>query len=90
MTHNPEFTSCEFYWAYADMYDCMDLTEELVSTLVKEMTGSYETTFTNQHGEVMNVNWAAPWRRVEMIPELERKSFWDADGVIPANADLQL
>ena len=72
------------------MYDCMDLTEELVSTLVKEMTGSYETTFTNQHGEVMNVNWAAPWRRVEMIPELERKSFWDADGVIPANADLQL
>ena len=75
MTHNPEFTSCEFYWAYADMYDCMDLTEELVSWLVKEMTGSYETTFTNQHGEVMNVNWAAPWRRVEMIPELERKSW---------------
>ncbi len=42
------------------MYDCMDLTEELVSWLVKEMTGSYETTFTNQHGEVMHVNWAAP------------------------------
>jgi lysyl-tRNA synthetase class 2 len=23
LTHNPEFTSCEFYWAYADVYDVM-------------------------------------------------------------------
>ena len=27
--HNPEFTSCEFYWAYATFEDLMDLTEEL-------------------------------------------------------------
>ncbi|OXB71251.1 UNVERIFIED_CONTAM: hypothetical protein H355_003579 [Colinus virginianus] len=31
MTHNPEFTACEFYWAYADHNDLMDLTEELLS-----------------------------------------------------------
>ena len=72
LTHNPEFTSCEFYWAYADVYDLMSLTEELVSSLVKELTGSYKTTFTTQHGETFEVNWEAPWRRVEMIPELER------------------
>ncbi|KAK3349360.1 hypothetical protein B0T25DRAFT_570002 [Lasiosphaeria hispida] len=72
LTHNPEFTSCEFYWAYADVYDVMALTEELVSSLVKELTGSYKTKFTTQHGEVLDVNWEAPWRRVEMIPELER------------------
>ena len=29
-THNPEFTSCEFYMAYADYYDLMDITEELL------------------------------------------------------------
>lgn len=71
LTHNPEFTTCEFYWAYADVFDLMKITEELVSGLVKEITGGYETTFTTQHGEEYHVNWAAPWRRVEMIPALE-------------------
>ncbi|KAJ5090002.1 lysyl-tRNA synthetase [Penicillium argentinense] len=71
LTHNPEFTTCEFYWAYADMFDVMNLTEELVSGLVKHITGGYETTFHTQTGETYNVNWKAPWRRVEMIPALE-------------------
>ncbi|KAI9926845.1 hypothetical protein ASPWEDRAFT_72889 [Aspergillus wentii DTO 134E9] len=71
LTHNPEFTTCEFYWAYADVFDVMNLTEELVSGLVKHVTGGYETTFHTQSGETYNVNWKAPWRRVEMIPALE-------------------
>ena len=71
LTHNPEFTTCEFYWAYADVYDVMNLTEELVSGLVKHVTGGYETKFHTQSGEVYNVNWQAPWKRVEMIPALE-------------------
>ncbi|PSS18530.1 hypothetical protein M430DRAFT_50536 [Amorphotheca resinae ATCC 22711] len=71
LTHNPEFTTCEFYMAYADVYDIMDMTEELVSGLVKHVTGSTVTKFHTQHGEEYEVNWAAPWRRVEMIPALE-------------------
>lgn len=71
-THNPEFTTCEFYWAYADYYDLINVTEDLVSEMVKKLTGSYETKFHTQTGEVYEVNWAKPWRKVDMMEELER------------------
>ncbi|MCJ1254226.1 lysyl-tRNA synthetase [Lignoscripta atroalba] len=71
LTHNPEFTTCEFYMAYADVYDIMDITEDLVSGLVKHITGGYETKFHTQTGEEYNVNWQKPWKRIEMIPALE-------------------
>lgn len=72
LTHNPEFTTCEFYMAFADMYDIMDMTEELVSGLVKSVKGSYVTKYHTQSGEEYEVNWEKPWRRVDMIPELEK------------------
>ncbi len=38
--HNPEFTMLEFYWAYADYNDLMDLTEEMLRGLATEILGS--------------------------------------------------
>ena len=35
--HNPEFTMLEFYWAYADYEDCMNLVEELFHLVAKKI-----------------------------------------------------
>lgn len=71
LTHNPEFTLCEYYEAFADVYDVMDRTETLVEGMVQAICGTLQTTFTTQHGETYNVDWSRPWKRVEMIPALE-------------------
>ncbi len=42
MTHNPEFTTCEFYMAYADYHDVIEITEKLVSGMVKSIFGKYQ------------------------------------------------
>ena len=42
LTHNPEFTTCEFYQAYADYHDLMDMTEQMISDMVKQISGSYK------------------------------------------------
>ncbi|KAH3674173.1 hypothetical protein WICMUC_003414 [Wickerhamomyces mucosus] len=74
MTHNPEFTTCEFYQAYADVYDLMDMTELLFSEMVKSITGSYEIKYHPEgpEGKELTLNFARPWKRINMIEELEK------------------
>ena len=45
LTHNPEFTTCEFYMAYADYNDILQMTEEMISGMVFEFFGTYEITY---------------------------------------------
>lgn len=56
--HNPEFTMLEFYWAYADYEKLMKYTEEMLSSLVKEIKGSYRLTFEGQE-----LDFKPPWGR---------------------------
>ncbi len=59
--HNPEFTQLEFYWAYADYLQVMELTEQMVSYTAKEVTGGYKITYQGQE-----IDFTPPWRRLEM------------------------
>ncbi|KAI5961290.1 KRS1 [Candida margitis] len=74
MTHNPEFTTCEFYQAYADVYDLMDMTELMFSEMVKEITGDYKITYHPEgpEGKTLTLDFSRPWKRVNMIEELEK------------------
>ena len=59
--HNPEFTMLEFYQAYATYHDMMDLTEEMISWLADEVTGSMEVVYQGQP-----VDLSPPWKRFTM------------------------
>src|SRR5512139_789168 len=59
--HNPEFTQLEFYWAYADYLQVMELTEQMVSTACKDVTGSYKVVYQGNE-----LDFSPPWKRLEM------------------------
>jgi len=75
MTHNPEFTTCEFYMAYADYHDLIDITEKLLSGMIKQIFGSYKVTFhpDGPEGEAKEIDFTPPFRRLRMFPDLEKE-----------------
>ncbi|KAE9594305.1 putative lysine--tRNA ligase [Lupinus albus] len=75
LTHNPEFTTCEFYMAYKDYNDLMEITEQMLSGMVKELTkGSYKIKY-HANGidkDPIEIDFTPPFRRIDMIEELEK------------------
>jgi len=71
--HNPEFTTIEFYEAYATYEDLMDLTEQLIHRLAVEVCSNPDAVTYGEHV----VNLAKPFRRVTML-----------DAVLEQKADL--
>jgi lysyl-tRNA synthetase class 2 len=80
--HNPEFTMLEYYWAYADYEDAMDLTEDMMRQLTEAVLGS--TTVTYQGTEY---DFSKPFTRMTVFeailhynPELSAEQLADEAG----------
>jgi len=58
--HNPEFTMLEFYWAYADYEDCMNLVENMIQKTAENINA-------------LNVDWGG--MDIDLSKNFERKSF---------------
>uniref|UniRef100_A0A093UTE5 Lysine--tRNA ligase n=1 Tax=Talaromyces marneffei PM1 TaxID=1077442 RepID=A0A093UTE5_TALMA len=69
-SHNPEFTTCEFYMAYANLEDVMSMTESLFSGLAEHVTQHKERM--NSEIPTPNTNFSAPFRRIDFIPGIEQ------------------
>ncbi|KAA6464995.1 lysine--tRNA ligase [Acidobacteria bacterium AB60] len=75
--HNPEFTMLEFYQAYANYLDMMQLTEELIAFVAQEVNG---TTITEFNGHTIDL---AKWQRLKMTDAILQ--YWPSEaGVKPA------
>jgi len=59
--HNPEFTMLEFYWAYANFEDLMDLTEEMISGLCMNLYGKTKIMY-----QGTEIEFGKPWKRLSL------------------------
>lgn len=99
LTHNPEFTTCEFYMAYGNYEDLMVMTEELLSEMVFEMFQKYEVEYHPEKREERPdkkiINFAKPYKRIDILEELnkqlrERFEKWDLEELSAKLASVNL
>ena len=74
--HNPEFSLLEFYWAYADYHDAMDLVEDMLRTLAREITGGLQFPY----GDA-TIDFEAPFPRRPMVGLIEEAIGADPQGL---------
>ncbi|SEF74167.1 lysyl-tRNA synthetase, class 2 [Bryocella elongata] len=82
--HNPEFTMLEFYQAYANYHDLMDLTQELITDVSKEVNGTTIAKFPlpqgPRAGEWVEID-LANWQKLSMREAIIK--FWPASAGTP-------
>ncbi len=100
--HNPEFTMLEFYQAYADFNDLMDLTEDMLRKMTTEVLGSTKVvnTVKDAEGEVVreiNYDFAKPFTRLSVFdsilkynPEISAEQLANEEGARQIASDLHI
>ncbi|KAF9924151.1 hypothetical protein FBU30_005819 [Linnemannia zychae] len=71
--HNPEFTTCEFYQAYANLDDLFEMTEDMLREMAKSVTGSAIIPYEVSESETIDIAFDKPFRRINIMETLEEK-----------------
>lgn len=84
LTHNPEFTSCEFYMAYADYNDLILMTEELLNGMVLSLKKSekieYHPLKRESRPDMVEIDFSRPFKRIDICEELSEKIGIELNG----------
>ena len=80
--HNPEFTQLEFYCAYADYLQVMEMTEQMLAFVCDRVLGGRKVTYNGQE-----LNFEIPWPRLELRQGLLNTSGIDI-AMYPTARDL--
>ncbi|KAI0149939.1 lysyl-tRNA synthetase [Hypoxylon sp. NC0597] len=70
ITHNPEFTMCEFYSAYSNLADLISITEDFITRLFKHAEHLIQSQFQSLVKPKIKLPEKS-WKQVEFIPALE-------------------
>jgi len=71
--HNPEFTMLELYMSYVTYRDLLELTEEMICYVCKEVSGRTQLTYQGQ-----GVDLVRPWQRITLKDAIVRYGGVDA------------
>ena len=74
--HNPEFTNLELYAAYLNYFDMMDLTEDLIRTVSKNVLGKTVIEY-----EDLNIDLETKWKRITMIDSIKEVTGVDFNDI---------
>ena len=91
-THNPDFTMLEFYWAYADYNDLMDLTERMLVELTQAVAGTDKVSY-----QGVEIDFGSPFERLSVEeavrrynPKMADADLWNEEFLRSACDALQI
>ena len=83
--HNPEFTLMEAYLAFSDLEGMMDLTENMFTTIARDVMGKMTYNFGGHE-----INLEGPWRRVSMTDAIKEQTGIDFKAEMTVEEALKL
>ena len=90
--HNPEFTMLEFYWAYADYHDLIDLTEQMMRGVCQAVVGDAKV---ESRGQI--IDFSKPFQRFTLIesilhfnPDITESQLTDLEAITQLAIELEI